>query len=319
MLAPSIAAKAATPIKSNEQLVELAKRVAPESGVFETDVPGLTLYRTDSSMTCHWSVCEPSLSFIIQGSKTIRFGDHQIEFPPLNYMVANVHLPVQVAMIDATPKRPYLGAKLTIDPKEVTDLILEFGSHLPKAEKDTACPNGGDCGMCRTDMGQDMQDALQRLLVLADQPDDIPALAPMARREIFYRALMGEFGPRIRRFATSDTQAHRISQVIAVLQDRFTEPLRVGHLAEQANMSESALFHAFKRVTRMSPLQFQKKLRLHEARRLMLTEGLEAASASYRVGYESPSQFSREYSRLFGAPPRADVVKLREASESVRL
>ena len=124
----------------------------------------------------------------------------------------------------------------------------------------------------------------------------------------------------MRRFASADSQAHRISKVIAVLKDRFTEPLRIRELAEQANMSESSLFHSFKQVTRMSPLQFQKKLRLHEARRLMLSEGLEAATASFRVGYESPSHFSREYSRLFGAPPRADVIKLRgETPQAVRV
>ena len=142
-------------------------------------------------------------------------------------------------------------------------------------------------------------------------------LAPLTRREIIYRSLIGEMEPRMRKFASIDSQANRISRVISTLKDRYSEPLRVKDLADSANMSESTLFHSFKQVTRMSPLQFQKKLRLHEARRLMLTEGLEAATASYRVGYESPSHFSREYSRLFGAPPRADVSKLRGAQAGV--
>jgi transcriptional regulator GlxA family with amidase domain len=156
-----------------------------------------------------------------------------------------------------------------------------------------------------------LQNALYRLLQLLDSPGDIPILAPLARREIIYRALVGDMGPRMRRFAATGTQAHRISTVISALKDHFAEPLRNSELAEAANMSESTLYHSFKQVTRMSPLQFQKKLRLHEARRLMLSEGLEAATASYRVGYESPSHFSREYSRLFGAPPKTDVTLLR--------
>ncbi len=300
----------------NPELVELTGRLTGGPGQHATDIPGLNLYRADEAITCHWGVCEPSLCFFIQGRKRISFGDHDIEFSSLTYMVNNIHLPVQAGTLDASPEQPYLAAKLIIDPKEVAELILQFGDRLPAPEKDSECPVGS-CGMCRTSMGEDTQHALQRLLELLEKPEDIPVLAPMARREILYRAMMGELGPRIRKFATSDTQANRISQVITMLQERFAEPLRVGELAEQANMSESALFHTFKRVTRMSPLQFQKKLRLHEARRLMLAEGLEAAAASYRVGYESPSQFSREYSRLFGAPPRADVTKLRGMGDAL--
>lgn len=300
----------------NPRLVELATRLTPGSGQHDTGIPGLTLFRADQALTCHWSVCEPSLCFFIQGRKRVSFGDQDIEFSSLTYMVNNIHLPVQSGTLEASPEQPYLAAKIVIDPKEVAELILEFGDRLPAPEKDSECPVGS-CGLCRTSMGEDTQQALQRLLELLEKPDDIPVLAPLARREILYRAMMGELGPRIRKFATSDTQANRISQVVTILKERFAEPLRVAELAEQANMSESSLFHTFKRVTRMSPLQFQKKLRLHEARRLMLAEGLEAAAASYRVGYESPSQFSREYSRLFGAPPRTDVSKLRGLGESI--
>ena len=163
--------------------------------------------------------------------------------------------------------------------------------------------------MAQVDLG--ILDAMTRLVRLIDSPADARVLAPLIQREIIYRALIGEMGSRMREFVSADSQSNRISKVIAVLKDRFAEPLRVRELAEDVNMSESTLYHSFKQVTRMSPVQFQKKLRLHEARRLMLSEGLEAATASYRVGYESPSHFSREYSRMFGAPPRADVIKLR--------
>lgn len=300
--------------QTNLQLVDLVSSQLSEPGLQETAINGLSLFRSDSSTTCQWGVCEPSLCFVIQGTKSIRFGDQEILFQPLTYLVNNVHLPVLARTLDVSPEKPYLGVKMAVQPEEVSELILEFGNRLVDPDEDPLCSEVS-CGLCRTRMGDDIQAALERLLMLLNKPDDIPVLAPMARREILYRALSGELGPMIRKFATTDSQAHRISQVITILQERYTERLRASELAEGANMSESALFHTFKKVTRMSPLQFQKKLRLHEARRLMLAEGLEAASASYRVGYESPSQFSREYSRLFGAPPRADVSKLRRPGE----
>jgi AraC-like DNA-binding protein len=316
MQASSAASTSEALVAANDRLVELASKLAPSPGSHETSIAGLTLFRSDSSATCQWGVCEPSLCFIIQGTKTVRFGDREIHFPPMSYLANNIHLPIQAGTLDATPETPYLGAKIVIDPNEVAELVLELGDRLPQHAFNRECSEVS-CGLCRAHMGRDMQEPLERLLALLENPDDAPALAPLARREILYRALMSELGATIRRFATVDSQSHRISQVVSILQERFTEPLRVSELAEQANMSESALFHSFKRATRMSPLQFQKKLRLHEARRLMLLEGLETASASYRVGYESPSQFSREYRRLFGAPPRADVTRLRGTGESI--
>ena len=290
---------------------------APLDGLQPTPIEGLELIRSDTPTTCVSSVYEPSLCLIAQGGMTVWLGDKEIVYGPLSCLVSSVHLPVLGQVTQASPDKPYLGVKLSVDPQEVTDLIIELGDDLSEPEEE--CPDIS-CGLCRTQAEKGMVEAVTRLVSLLDSPADARILAPLARREIIYRALIGETGPRMRRFASADSQAHRISKVIAVLKDRFTEPLRIRELAEQANMSESSLFHSFKQVTRMSPLQFQKKLRLHEARRLMLSEGLEAATASFRVGYESPSHFSREYSRLFGAPPRADVIKLRdETPQAVRL
>jgi len=254
---------------------------APLDGLQPTPIEGLELIRSDTPTTCVSSVYEPSLCLIAQGGKTVWLGDKEIVYGPLSCLVSSVHLPVLGQVTQASPDKPYLGVKLSVDPQEVTDLIIELGDDLSEPEEE--CPDIS-CGLCRTQAEKGMVEAVTRLVSLLD------------------------------------SQAHRISKVIAVLKDRFTEPLRIHELAEQANMSESSLFHSFKQVTRMSPLQFQKKLRLHEARRLMLSEGLEAATASFRVGYESPSHFSREYSRLFGAPPRADVIKLRgETPHAVRV
>lgn len=299
---------------SGNRLIEIVSNQVSGPDRHESAIPGLEMFRSDSATSCQPGMYEPSLCFGIQGTKSIRLGDREIILQPFSYLFATVHLPVLVKHLDATPERPYLGVKVVVQPEEVTELLLETGGRMPGHYDDHLCPEVS-CGLCHTRMDDDMHRALGRLLSLLETPNDIPVLAPLAKREILYRALIGELGPRIRKVATIDSQAHRISQVITILQARYTEPLRIAELAEQANMSESTLFHTFKKVTRMSPLQFQKKLRLHEARRLMLVEGLEAASASYRVGYESPSQFSREYSRLFGAPPRADVSKLRGGIE----
>ncbi|MBL3827110.1 MULTISPECIES: AraC family transcriptional regulator [unclassified Marinobacter] len=298
-----------------QQLASTAGRWTPQQGVQGSAIEGLDLIRCDQPSNTGPSVYEPSLCFLIQGTKTIELGDRQITYRPLSYLVTSVPLPVSGSIETASIDHPYLSVRLKVDRQEVAELVMELGDKAPAPDPDELCTDTL-CGLCVTVMDEPMQNALYRLLQLLDSPSDIPVLAPLIRREIIYRALMGERGSRMRKFAATDTQANRISKVISTLKDHYAEPLRVGQLAEAANMSESTLYHSFKQVTRMSPLQFQKKLRLHEARRLMLMEGLEAATASYRVGYESPSHFSREYSRLFGAPPKTDVAVLQGARET---
>lgn len=297
-------------------LMRAALELAPESGAYTSSSAGVKLHRADAPTSCEPAMCAPSLCFILQGSSSLRFGDREITYEPLTYLASNIHLPVVWQALDATPEHPYLAVKITLDAQEVTDLLLESGQQIPESSHEE---HGCSCGLSMAQMDNDMLMAVTRLLSLMKTPADIPVLAPLARREILYRALMGEVGPRIRKFATVDSQAHRISRVIATLRDRYKHPLRISDLANDANMSESALFHTFKKVTRMSPLQYQKQLRLQEARRLMLTDGLEAAVASYKVGYESPSQFSREYSRMFGASPRNDVTRLRGQPQEASL
>ena len=292
------------------QLADLVGERAEVEGINETSIPGLQIYRTDHPTSVRSTVYEPALCVIAQGSKTVQLGDKEIVYGPLSYMISAVELPVVGAVVDATPSAPYLAVKLSLDQQEVSEMVMELGAALPPLDQQRECP-AASCGLCVAPLDTGILQAMTRLVALLSSPTDARILAPLVRRELLYRALMGEMGWRLRDFVASDTQAHRISKVIAVLKDRFAEPLRVRELADDVNMSESTLFHTFKQVTRMSPVQFQKKLRLHEARRLMLFEGLEAATASYRVGYESPSHFSREYRRMFGAPPRADVSKLR--------
>lgn len=287
------------------QIADLLMSKAPEEGIHGTSLAGVEIFRKDSPSNCVRAVYEPALCLVAQGSKTVRLGDKEIFYGPLTYMVTTVELPVTGQVVDASEDEPYLAIKMAIEPKDVADVVLELGEELiGKPEK---CP----CGLSIAPVDYGILDAMTRLAKLLDSPTDAKILAPLIKREIIYRALVGPMGAWMRHFVKTDSHAHRITKVIEELKERFAEPLRVSELAESANMSESALYHTFKEVTRMSPMQYQKKLRLHEARRLMLSEGLEASTASYKVGYESPSHFSREYSRLFGAPPRADVMKLR--------
>ncbi|OJA07055.1 AraC family transcriptional regulator [Halomonas sp. QHL1] len=295
-----------------QQLSKVARRWALVEGLQDTAIAEVQLIRADAATSFHCAVYEPCLCFVVQGSKTVQLGDKEIVYSGPSYMASAVHLPVGGRIDHATPEQPYLAVKVSVDPQEVAGLILELGDKAPSEGHDAICPEM-DCGLRSATMDARMQGALYRLLSLLDSPEDIPVLSPLARRELIYRALMGEMGPHMRRFTATDSQASRIARVIYALRERYAQPLKIRELADAANMSESTLYHSFRQVTRMSPLQYQKKLRLHEARRLMLAEGLEAATASYRVGYESPSHFSREYSRMFGAPPRADVSQLRGA------
>lgn len=294
----------------SQQLAQHVKRWAHDEGLTPTAIPGLDLLRVDDTMTCVGSaIYDPSFCLIAQGEKMVWLGDQQMTYGPLSCLFTSVHLPVLGKVTQASHEQPYLGIKINIAPQDVADLVMTLGDELEPMPEDF-CPDSA-CGLCRAQADLPMVNAILRLVQLLDSPRDARILAPLVHREILYRALVGEMGGRMRRFAAADSQIHRVSKVIAMLKDRFSEPLRVGELATMVNMSESSLFHSFKQVTRMSPLQFQKKLRLHEARRLMLSEGIEASTASFRVGYESPSHFSRDYSRQFGAPPRADVLRLR--------
>ncbi|MNH18271.1 Exoenzyme S synthesis regulatory protein ExsA [compost metagenome] len=219
-------------------------------------------------------------------------------------MVVSVTLPLSGVKLDASPENPSLGLRMDLDPAEISQLIAESGPMLVPNR-----PSGRGLYVERTDAA--LLDALLRLIRLLDTPRDIAMLAPLFRREILYRLLRGPQGYRLYEIALANSQTHRVCQAITWLNQNYQLPLRIEDLAREVNLSTSTLHHRFKAVTSMSPLQYQKQLRLQEARRLMLNDGLEAAVAAYRVGYESPSQFSREYSRLYGAPPIRDVARLR--------
>ncbi len=287
----------------------LARRIldrAPQSGMqHPPELPGLALMRFDEQALNSCSVYEPCVAVIVQGSKRVVLGDESLSYGEDRYLIASMDLPVKTALMQASPERPYLAVGLRLDWREIASLMLE----MPTTAGRPSTPDSR--AMTTGALTPPLLEAFDRLLALLDQPEDIPALAPLIRREIHYRLLAGEAGARLRQIASVDSQSHQVARAIARLNTRFAEPLRVETLAREVGMSPTTFHHHFKSLTAMSPLQYQKQLRLGEARRLMLSERIDASTAAFRVGYESPSQFSREYRRLFGAPPSRDMADLR--------
>lgn len=287
-----------------EQLKTQLSSHMPADGVKECMIPDLHLYRTEVTTDVTPVVYDPSLCIMLQGEKEVYLNNDKLVYDPLSYLLVPVAVPVSGKVTKASVNKPYLALKMTIDLKELADLVIDLGGRVERSKDQVKAMSVG-----RVD--EALLSAVSRMVQLLDKPSDIPVLYPLLKREILYRLLLGDLGSQLRDFMLLDSQGHRISKVIEILRKKFNEPLRIKDLADEVHLSESALFQAFKAVTAMSPLQYQKKLRLNEARRIMLHEGIEAATASYKVGYESPSQFSREYSRLFGAPPKSDIERVR--------
>ena len=296
---------------SGRTVAELAERIerhSGEGGRRSTAIGGLSLYRASRPTEPVRIVYEPALCMVAQGRKRVILADEIYLFDPAWFFLASVALPVAGEVIEASPEKPYLDLRINLDPGVLGELVGEGGLTYPSNLPPTRA-------LAVSLVEPPLLDAVGRLLALLDSPGDIPVLAPLILREITYRLLTGEQGGRLRQIVAGDGRARRVARAIQWLKAHFAEPFAIETLAHQVRMSPSALHHHFKAVTAMSPLQYQKQLRLQEARRLMLGEGLDAAAAGYRVGYESPSQFSREYRRLFGRPPRRDLISLRTTPE----
>ena len=284
-------------------LAELAARLAGiggGDGLHDTPLVGVSVIRASAPSQPLPAVYHPSVCIVVQGRKHALFDGATYVYDPMHCLIVSTSLPITGRIIEASSARPYLCLRIDLDPRIVEALSSQVMEDSPA---DTASGRA----LLVADTSPSLLDAALRLVRLADEPDAAPVLAPLALREIHFRLLTGALGPQLRALCRSDGQARRVGRAIALLRERYAEPLRIEALAEAAHMSASSLYERFREVTAMSPLQFQKRLRLQEARRLMLSDGLEAAAAAHRVGYESPSHFSREYRRLFGAPPRREV------------
>jgi AraC-like DNA-binding protein len=286
------------------ELGSIIARFADSDGTHRTAVEGLRLHRWSQPTGASCNVCGPTLSFVAQGAKRVTLGDEQHDYDDDHYLLVSFDLPIVSEIRRATPEVPFLCLTLDLDLRGIADLLPHTDVAVPR---DVPTERGLAVGRLTPALG----DSLVRLARLLYTPRDIPVLAPLVEREVLYRLLVGDQGARLRHLVAADSQSRHIARAIEWLRANYMQPLRIDDLAKIAAMSVSTFHHHFKAITAMSPLQYQKQLRLQEARRLMLVETIDASSAGHRVGYESPSQFSREYGRFFGAPPRRDLALLR--------
>lgn len=290
-----------------QQLAATITRHAPVTGMYATHLPRLSLFRADQPTLPIPSVYEASLCLIAQGAKRVSNAGHSLVYDAARYLVVSIDLPLTGHIITAQPDEPYLCCKIDLDLAVLADLIVaQDGATPAPARFPTLAVYPSDPYLI---------DAACRLVGLLDQPEAATVLAPLIEREILFRLLAGPHGSVLRHLAAADSHLHQVSRAIAHIRRGFRGPLRIRDIAAAAGMSESSLHEHFKAITRATPLDYQKQLRLQEARRLMVAEGVSADTAGFAVGYESPSQFSREYRRLFGAPPRQDVGRLQAGQD----
>lgn len=275
-------------------------------GIVPAAIPRVTLIRASEVTTPMPVLYRPAICVIAQGRKRVILGESIYPYGVGECLAVSVDLPVMGQVTEASPDKPYLCLQLDINLAMLGDLMLEADLKAPETR--------AGMGLCVSEAPAALLDAMTRLVNLLDTPGDIPFLAPLIEREILYRFLQTEQSVRLRQIATADARLASVNRAINWLKEHFAEPFTIDSVARAAYLSPSALHHAFKAVTAMSPLQYQKQLRLQEARRLMLSLGMDAASAGFQVGYESPSQFSREYARQFGAPPLRDITRLRDGA-----
>ncbi|MBS7776886.1 AraC family transcriptional regulator [Acidovorax sp. CCYZU-2555] len=285
----------------------LAQRIARWTDGVEqlaTANPGLTLYRHDAPTEAMRCMVEPAIALTVQGAKCAVLGDNVYAYHPHRFLLTTLDLPVVLQAVEASARTPYLSLVLKLDERAIAELVMQCPAPAPAREGRPMR------GIALGHTSVQMLETFDRLVQMLDEPQAIPVLAPLLQREIFYRLLVGDQGALLWQLASVGSQGHRVASAIGWLKANFAQPLRVESLADLVQMSPSRFHHHFRQLTAMSPLQFQKHLRLSEARRLMLTEQVDAATAAFYVGYESPSQFSREYRRQFGAPPRRDMARL---------
>jgi AraC-like DNA-binding protein len=273
-----------------------------------TAIPWLSLHSHVAPTSPMSRIYELGVAVILQGRKQVVVGDEQFIFDEARFLLTTIDLPVVSAVLDASKDRPYAGMLVKLDLAKIRQMILEYEIPAPS--------NTPVRGLAIGLVTHDLLDALGRLLDLLDAPRHMPVKSDLILKEIIYELLTSEQGGRLWQMAMTGSQSNRMHKVISWLRQHYAEPLRAEELAEMAAMSVSSMQHRFRDLTSLSPLQFQKRLRLEEARRLMLVENLDAGMAAVRVGYESQSQFSREYARMFGQPPMRDIKQLRAVTQT---
>lgn len=291
--------------QQQQELAKLIERYSKQDGVHSTPIPSLFFIRESIITEPISRVTDPSFCIILQGEKEVLLGEKRFRYGPADYIVASVDLPVTGQVIKATSAAPYLALKLVFTPSQILEVLSDSEIRVgPRKNAKRA--------MFVSKAEPSLFDAVIRLARLLDNPKHIPVLSPLFTKEILYWVLQGPHGDALEQMALEGSNASRIRKVIEHIINNYDRSFRIEELAEIANMSVASLHRHFKEVTAMSPIQFQKQLRLQEARRLLLAESTDVAGVAFQVGYESQSQFSREYSRMFGYPPREDISRLRE-------
>ncbi|HEX2250231.1 MAG TPA: AraC family transcriptional regulator [Gemmatimonadales bacterium] len=286
------------------ELARLLERRTGSDGGHETAIPELALWRFSQPTELTPGIQQPGIYVVVQGRKHVEFGGQTYFYDPSQYLAVSLELPVVARVVEATPDAPYLCMTLRVDARELAGLIVEMGRPAPREDHDGHA-------LFVSPLEAPLLDGFLRLVRLLDTPEDIPVLSPLILRELYFRLLQGEQQGRLAEIAIGDGRLRRVAGAIAWIKAHYAEPLRIEELAKQVNMSPSALHSHFRGVAGVSPIQYQKRLRLEEARRLLLAGATSAEAVAYGVGYASASQFSREYVRLFGQPPRRDAERLR--------
>ena len=288
-----------------ENLAAILSRHATRDGIEATVLPRVHVLRSTRPTEPLPAVHEPAVCFVAQGRKQTMLGEHAYLYAPPQFLIVSAEVPITGQILEASALAPYLCLRIDLDPAVIASVIQD-------AALAGAPPDVVGSGLAVSTAGPQLIDAVVRLASLLDVPEaDRRFLTPLAEREILYRLLTGEQSDRLRQIAFADSKLSRINRAIGLIKTNYASALRIDEMAALVNMSTSTFHEHFRTVTAMSPLQYQKQIRLQEARRLMLANAVDAATAAFRVGYESPSQFSREYARTFGLPPRRDIEKIR--------
>lgn len=288
-----------------DQLRDLVLRHMPNEAWQPTAIADLSFLRGNGSPMPVSIIYKPMLCIALQGMKQIAYGDQLFHYGAGSALVVSIDMPITGKLIGATPEEPYLAVVLQIDPTAVAQMHVDMqGADDPDKPLAMSSAKADDA----------LVDAMLRLARLVERPEEAPILAPLITREILFRVLNGEQGALLRHLALNNSRTAQVARAVAWVRDHFREPLRVDDLAKHVGMSATSLHRHFKALTQMSPLQYQKQLRLQQARQILMAGGSDVGSVSAQVGYESATQFTREYSRMFGAPPRRDTERLRSSA-----
>lgn len=289
-------------VSKHNDFIQLLESLLPEDGMLQTDITALSLSKVSMTSEFACSMYEPSVYFIARGVKEVHLAEQIYTYDASTYMISSVHLPLSGKIIEASQESPYLALKLTFSLDEIMEVVQESGDAFVQS-----CTKKCDCALVMGEMDEALLDALIRLVSLLKNQKMISTLSPLIIKEVLYRLLDHHPQMFIKQFATMGSYAYRIMQAIHLINTHFAEPLRITEMAHQLGMSNSLFHRHFKKVTTLTPIQYQKKVRLQMARKLLLSQKVDAANASFQVGYASPSQFSREYTRMYGLPPKSDT------------